>query len=253
MDAQERLSLILTLARERGRVEVTTLAPELGVAAETVRRDLGALVDRGLLRRVHGGAIPTESTSFETDTGFRSQANVAEKRRIAAAAVRLLKGAESVFIDEGFTPQLIAEELGRLGRLLVVTASLPAALALANDRDVTVLQLGGRMRGRTRATVDHWALRMLGEMTIDVAFLGANGVSRDRGITTPDPAVAAVKQEAVRRSRRRILVADHTKFGMVSFCRFAEVGDFEAIVTDTGLSTGEAARYEAMGPRVIRV
>ena len=109
------------------------------------------------------------------------------------------------------------------------------------------------MRGRTSATVDHWALRMLGEMWIDVAFLGANGISRDRGVTTPDPAVAAMKQEAVRRSRRRILIADHTKFGMISLCRFAELGDFGTIVTDTGLSAREASRYEALGPRVIRV
>ena len=253
MDAQDRLSQILTLARDRGRVDVSTLAPELGVAPETVRRDLAALVSRGLLRRVHGGAIPAESAAFETDAGYRAQANVAQKRRIAAASARLLEGAESVFIDEGFTPLLVAEELSLLGRLVVVTASLPAALALSNDPHATVLVLGGRMRGRTSATVDHWALRMLWEMWIDVAFLGANGISRDRGVTTPDPAVAAMKQEAVRRSRRRILIADHTKFGMISLCRFAELGDFGTVVTDTGLSAREASRYEALGPRVIRV
>ena len=133
MDAQDRLSQILTLARDRGRVDVSTLAPELGVAPETVRRDLAALVSRGLLRRVHGGAIPAESAAFETDAGYRAQANVAQKRRIAAASARLLEGAESVFIDEGFTPLLVAEELSLLGRLVVVTASLPAALALTNS------------------------------------------------------------------------------------------------------------------------
>ncbi|MDI9628309.1 MAG: DeoR/GlpR family DNA-binding transcription regulator [Acidobacteriota bacterium] len=253
MDAPERLSLILNLARDRGRVDVSSLAPELGVAPETVRRDLSTLVSRGLLRRVHGGAIPAESTAFETDARYRAQANVAQKRRIAAASARLLAGAESVFIDEGFTPMLVAEELSVLGRLVIVTASLPAALALSNDPDATVLVLGGRMRGRTSATVDHWAVRMLEEMWIDIAFLGANGISCDRGVTTPDPAVAAVKREAVQRSRRRILIGDHAKFGMISFCRFAEVSEFETIVTDTGLSTREASRYEALGPRVIRV
>ncbi len=62
-----------------------------------------------------------------------------------------------------------------------------------------------------------------------------------------------MKQEAVRRSRRRILIGDHTKFGMISLCRFAELGDFGTVVTDTGLSAREASRYEALGPRVIRV
>jgi DeoR family fructose operon transcriptional repressor len=245
--------MILGAARERGRVEVASLVPELGVAAETVRRDLRVLVDRGVLRRVHGGAIAVESAGYESDVGYRSQANVGSKRRIAHAAAQLLKGAETVYIDEGFTPQLIAEEVGRSGRLTVVTSSLPAAQVLADRSEVTVLLLGGRMRGRTLATVDHWALRMLGEMVIDVAFLGANGISREHGLTTPDPTVAAVKREAVRRSRRRVLVGSHTKFGVSSFCRFAELADFEVAVTDTGLSVAQARKYEAMGPRVIRV
>lgn len=252
VDSENRHVKILGLARERGRVEVASLVPELGVAAETIRRDLRVLVDRRVLRRVHGGAVAVESAGHESGIDYRTQANVGEKRRIAAAAAQLLRGAETVYIDEGFTPQLIAKEVGGLGRLTVVTSSLLAAQELAECPQVTVLLLGGRMRGRTRATVDHWALRMLSEMVIDVAFLGANGISRDRGLTTPDPAVAAVKQEAVRRSRRRVLVGVHTKFGVSSFCRFADLSEFEAVVTGTELSVAEARRYEAMGPRVIR-
>lgn len=231
---------------------MASLVPELGVAAETVRRDLRVLVDRGVLRRVHGGAVAVESAGFESGVDYRSRANVGEKRRIAAAAVRLLRGAETVYVDEGFTPRLIAEELRGLGTLTVVTSSLPAAQALGDSPGVTVLLLGGRMRGRTLATVGHWALRMLSELVLDVAFLGANGISRERGLTTPDPAVAAVKHEVVRRSKRRVLVGAHTKFGVSSFCRFAEPGDFEAVVTGTELPAAEALRFEAMGPRVIR-
>ncbi|QTF72799.1 DeoR/GlpR family DNA-binding transcription regulator [Arthrobacter woluwensis] len=253
MEPQERQARILDLAREQGKVEVASLVPALGAAAETVRRDLRALVDRGVLRRVHGGAVAVETAGFESDTGYRATANVAEKRRIAAAAAELLHGAETVFLDEGFTPRLIAEQLRDARRLTVVTASLLAAQALSRSPGVTVLLLGGRMRGHTLATVDHWALRMLGELQIDVAFLGANGISREHGLTTPDPAVAAIKQEAVRQSRRRILVGTHTKFGVTSFCRFATVQDFETIVTDGALSAHEAQRYETLGPRVLRV
>jgi DeoR family fructose operon transcriptional repressor len=252
VDLENRHLKILGLARERGRVEVASLVPELGVAAETIRRDLRVLVDRGVLRRVHGGAVAVESAGHESGIDYRTQANVGEKRRIAAAAAQLLRGAETVYIDEGFTPQLIAKEIGGLGRLTVVTSSLLAAQELAECSQMTVLLLGGRMRGRTLATVDHWALRMLGEMVIDVAFLGANGISRERGLTTPDPAVAAVKQEVVRRSRRRVLVGIHTKFGVSSFCRFADLAEFEAVVTGTELSAAEARKYEATGPRVIR-
>jgi DeoR/GlpR family transcriptional regulator of sugar metabolism len=177
---------------------------------------------------------------------------VGEKRRIAAAAAERLHGAETVYIDEGVTPQFVAEALHPAHPVTVVTSSLLAAGALADAEQITVLLLGGRMRGRTLATVDHWALRMLRDLVIDLAFLGANGISREHGLSTPDPAVAAVKSEVMARSRRRIFVGLHTKFGASSFCRFADVGDFELLVTDTGLSVNEARRFSVLGPPVVR-
>ena len=252
MRAEERQRQILSRARADGRVEVGSLALDLDVAAETVRRDLRELVGRGVLQRVHGGAYPVESAGFESNIKHRSTSLVGEKRRIAAAAAERLHGAETVYVDEGVTPQFVAEAIRPDSPITVVTSSLLAAGALAESPQVTVLLLGGRMRGRTLATVDHWALRMLSDLVIDLAFLGANGISRDHGLTTPDPAVAAVKAAVVERSRRRIFVGLHTKFGAASFCRFAEISDFEVLVTDTGLSPHEARRFSVLGPQVVR-
>lgn len=256
MEADERQQQILARARAEGRVDVTVLADVLDVAPETVRRDLRQLVERGMLQRVHGGAHPVESVGYESDVERRTTSLVAEKHRIAAAAAARLEGAESVYIDEGVTPQLVAEAIAAQlrpdGKLTVVTSSLLAAGSLANEPHVTVVLLGGRLRGVTMATVDHWATRMLKELVIDLAFLGANGISRDHGLTTPDPAVAAVKAQVVASARRRIFVGVHTKFGVSSFCRFADLPDFEALVTDTGVSATEAHRYSALGPQVIR-
>lgn len=251
VDSESRQSQILEFARTRGRVEVVPLSSELGVATETIRRDLRVLADRRLVKRVHGGAIPLESAGFESGVDYRSRVDLAQKRRIAAATAELLHGAETVYLDEGFTPRLVAERLADR-ELTVVTSSLLAAEALADSDSVTVLLLGGRMRGRTLATVDHWALGMLRDLVIDLAVLGTNGISLEHGLTTPDPAVAAVKHEAVVRARRSVLVAANSKFGMDSFCRFAEIADFEAIVTGTELSTAEAQPYAALGPQVIR-
>lgn len=251
MDSDTRQGRIVEFARTRGRVEVLSLADEFDVAAETIRRDLKVLAGRRLLKRVHGGAVPLETAAFESTVEYRSQVDLAEKHRMAAGAVQLLHGAETVYLDEGFTPRLIAERLAD-HELTVVTSSLLAAEALANSATVTVLLLGGRMRGRTLATVDHWATGMLAGLVIDVAFLGTNGISVEHGLTTPDPAVAAVKQTAVKVARRRILVAAHSKFGADSFCRFAEVADFETIVTGSELSVTDAERYEALGPAVVR-
>jgi DeoR/GlpR family transcriptional regulator of sugar metabolism len=253
VDAEERQHRILALARSEGRVDVAKLAADLAVAPETVRRDLRLLERHGLLKRTHGGAYPVETARFETSLATRETRRVPEKRRIAAAAVDMLGDAETVFIDEGYTPQLIAEALPTDRALTVVTASLSAAAVLASAGSATVLLLGGRVRGRTLATVDHWATAMLAGFVIDLAYVGANGISREHGLTTPDPAVADVKAQVVRVSRRRIFSGVHTKFGVSSFCRFAEVTDFEAIITDSGLPAAEAHRYALLGPQVVRV
>jgi len=242
--ADERRRRILERARGAGHIEVTDLAQQLDVAAETVRRDLKVLEEHGLLRRTHGGAYPVESAGFESNLARRSASFVAEKRRIAEVTIDQLGDAETVFLDEGFTPQLVAEQLVALGRpLSVVTSSLTSAALLAASPALTVIVLGGRVRGHTLGAVDHWATSMLSDLVIDLAVLGANGLSTERGLSTPDPAVAAVKKTAVAVSRRRVFVGIHTKFGVSSFCRFAEVGDFEVLITDTLIPAHEATTY----------
>ncbi|MEF9915510.1 DeoR/GlpR family DNA-binding transcription regulator [Streptomyces sp. P5-A9] len=253
VNAEERQSRILDLARHKGRVEVTAMAVDLAVAPETIRRDLGVLERRGLLRRTYGGAYPAEGAGFETGLAVRETLHVPDKRRIAAEAVKLIGDAETVFVDEGYTPQLLATLFPGDRPLTVVTASLSTAAAVVNSPQLTVLLLGGRVRARTLATVGSWACAMLQGFVIDLAFIGSNGISRELGLTTPDPVVADVKTKALAAARRRVFMGHHSKFGASSFCRFAEVGDFEAIVTDVGLPSSEAHRYSLMGPKVFRV
>ena len=241
------------LARDNGHVEVNDLAAELATARETIRRDLHALDQQGLVRRVHGGAIPVETADYETSLAERANVQVAEKRRIAREAITRLNGAETIFLDEGHSMQLIAEGLPDDRRLTVVTASVPAAMALGHRQNITVFVLGGRLRGHTMGTVDHWALRTLTGMTIDLAYLGTNGISTEHGLTTPDPAVGAVKAQAIRVARRVILSSVHTKFGVATFHKFGDVKDLTTIITDTSLPAPEARRYHALGPEVIRV
>jgi DeoR/GlpR family transcriptional regulator of sugar metabolism len=175
-----------------------------------------------------------------------------EKVRLAKAAADLIDDAESIYLDEGSTVQVLADLLPVDRPLTVVTNALPTAVALAARPNVSLYVLGGRVRNHTLGAVDHWATRMLGDLQIDLAFLGTNGISVERGLTTPDPAVAAVKATAVAAARRSVLVADSTKFGVDSFCRFAGVRDLEAIVTDPGLDVGSAAAYAACGVRVVQ-
>lgn len=252
MFPEERRQWLVERARTAGRLDVAEVSEELNVAVETIRRDLNALEAHGLLRRVHGGAIPVERLGFEGALATRAIAMRDEKARLGKAALDLFEDAESIYLDEGSTAQGLVDLLPLDRPLTVVTNALPTAVALAARPNVNLLMLGGRVRSRTFGAVDHWATRMLDDLLIDLALLGTNGISIERGLTTPDPAVAAVKAAAVAAARRRVLLADRTKFGVDSFCRFARVRDLEAIVTDSGLDGDEVAAYEAHGIRVVR-
>ena len=251
MYAIERRRWIVDLARRAGRVEVQQVCDELAVAPETVRRDLNELERQGQLRRVHGGAVPVEGLGFEGELTARSSARAAEKDRIADAALAVVGGADSVFIDEGSTVAALAERLHPDRPLTVVTSALAVASRIASRPRLQVLQLGGRVRPHALGCVDHWAVRMLEDLVLDVAVLGTNGVSAQHGLTCPDPHVAAVKAAAVRAGRRRILLADHTKFGVDSFCRFATVKELDTVVTDRTSSNDHLKAVQDAGVEVV--
>src|SRR5207249_4365797 len=118
-------------------------------------------------------------------------------------------------------------DASKVAHHLVFTNALPIALALLSRPRITVYALGGRLRSRTVATVGQWTTRMLADLNVDVAFLGTNGVSPERGLTTPDPAEAEVKHLMVRSARRKILLADHSKVGRVSLCKHADLTDID--------------------------
>ncbi|MFE9243295.1 DeoR/GlpR family DNA-binding transcription regulator [Nocardiopsis sp. NPDC006938] len=250
MYAEERQKVILERARHDGRVDVTGLASEFDVTYETVRRDLTALERHGVLRRVHGGAIPVERLGFEPALTVRDSVMTQEKERIAKAALAELPDEGAILLDAGSTTGRLAEQLPTDRELTVVTNSLSIALTLTPRTNVNLMLLGGRLRTRTQASVESWALRALAECYVDVAFMATNGVSVERGLTTPDPAEAEVKRAMIASSRRAVLLADHTKVGNDHFARFAAVEDLDLVITDNGLADGLADEMETAGPTV---
>ncbi|MEU7649034.1 DeoR/GlpR family DNA-binding transcription regulator [Streptomyces huasconensis] len=252
MYAPERQQEILRLARDGGRVDVLSLAEEFKVTAETIRRDLKALDRAGLVRRVHGGAIPAGRLDFEPDLTEREGTAADEKDRIAHAALAELPAEGSVVLDAGSTVARLAAALPLESALTVVTHSLPTAARLADHPGIQLHLIGGRVRQRTRAAVDAWALRAYGEIRADVLFLAANGFSAEAGLTTPDLAEAAVKRAAVAAARRVVLLADSTKHGQEHFARFGDLTDVDLLITDTGLAPDDAAAIERTGTEVVR-
>lgn len=251
MYAAERQQEIVRRARTEGRVEVAALAAELAVTSETVRRDLDVLERQGLVRRVHGGALPVERLRFEPGVAERAAAMADEKERIAKAALDHLPREGAILIDAGTTTARFAELLPDDRELTVVTNALPIALTLSTGHRLTVLTVGGRVRGRTLAQVDRWALRSLAEIHVDVAFIATNGVSVAGGLTTPDLAEAAVKEAMVTAANKVVLLADHTKVGDDQFSRFADLDEVDVFVTDSGLDADAAAELTDAGVEVV--
>ncbi|MFB7112327.1 DeoR/GlpR family DNA-binding transcription regulator [Streptomyces sp. NPDC056291] len=252
MYAPERQQEILRLARDGGRVDVVSLAEEFQVTAETIRRDLKALDRAGLLRRVHGGAIPAGRLDFEPDLTERESTAADEKDRIAKAALAELPAEGTLILDAGTTVARVAAGLPLEASLTVVTHSLPIAARLADHPGLQLHLVGGRVRNRTRAAVDAWALRAYGEIRADVLFVAANGFSAEHGLTTPDLAEAAVKRAAIAAARRVVLLADSAKHGQEHFARFGGLNDVDLLITDTGLSPEDAAAIERAGTEVVR-
>jgi DeoR family fructose operon transcriptional repressor len=252
MYAEERQQEIVQLARGDGRVDVTALAEGFKVTAETIRRDLTTLERAGVLRRVHGGAIPVERIGFEPALATRDAVLITEKERIAKAALAEVPEEGAIILDAGTTTARLAHALPVDRELTVVVNSPAIATALGTRANLNVLLLGGRLRGRTLATVDDWALRPLADLYVDVAFLGTNGCSVERGLTTPDPAEAAVKRAMIAAARRSVLLADHTKIGNDYLARFGVLSDLDLLITDTGLNDDLVEDVEAAGVRVVR-
>jgi DeoR family transcriptional regulator, fructose operon transcriptional repressor len=251
MYAEERRQLISDLARRDGRVEVARLAAELAVTTETVRRDLTDLEHRGVLRRVHGGAIPVERLRSEPDVAERAVRQAEEKSRIARAALAELPAGGTIVIDAGTTTGALAGLLPHDRPLTVVTNAVTVALTVSTRPNVELHLVGGRVRGRTLATVEDWALRTLDALAVDVAFIATNGLTVARGLTTPDPAEAAVKRALVRSGRRVVLLADHSKVGQDHFVRFAELRDVDLLITDDGIDPRERDELVAAGLEVV--
>jgi len=251
--AEERQQAIAGLVTQRGRVAVTAVAEHFGVTTETVRRDLAVLERAGMLRRVHGGAVPMGTlTVLEPGLGERRSTRTEAKRRIAAAALTLLPDAHgSVILDGGSSTAALAELLPGDRALVTATNSVPIAARLAAAPGLTLHVLGGRVRGVTQSAVGESTLGALRDLRADVVFLGANGVSTGHGFSTPDEAEAAVKRAMARAGQRVVVLADSSKLGREHLVRFAAVEDVDVLVTDDEADPAAVAELEAQGIEVL--
>ena len=252
MYAEERQQTIAALVADAGRLSVVELAARFDVTTETIRRDLSALERVGLVRRVHGGAVPAQALRvLEAAVGDRDRRNTAEKERIAAVALDHVPERGCVVIDAGTTTARLAALLPLDHRLTVVTHAVPIASQLAGHPAIELRLLPGRVRSATQAAVGGDTIEALTRLRVDVAFLGANGVTREHGLSTPDHSEAAVKRAIVRQARRVVLLADADKLGEEHLVKFADLSQVDVIVTDGRARPSQIEPLEAAGVKVV--
>lgn len=234
MFAEERYNRIAALVASEGRVSVAQLAERFNITKETVRRDLALLEKDGLLRRVHGGAVPaTSASTSELSLTSREGRNQAEKARIAKAALAMVPSEGSIVLDGGTTTGALAALLAHeaADQLLIITHSVPVAHTLIGS----TLQLefvGGRVRSLTSACVGSATVARYSGFRPDVVFIGANGVHPDFGLSTPDPEEASVKAAIVRSARRVVVLADASKLDTETLVGFADLSEIDTLITD---------------------
>lgn len=241
MLTEERRRLIL---EELTRVEIvksTQLMKLLNASESTIRRDLQEMESEGLLLRIHGGAKRKTQLEFEQDMREKSSKNIQEKHLIASFASHLVNQNDVIYLDAGTTtlemiPYLIEKNIS------VVTNSVLHASILADYLIPTII-LGGSIKLTTKATLGSLSIQQLSQYSFNKAFVGANGVHKKYGFTTPDVEEATLKHLALERAEEKFILCDHTKFNQVTFSKIIDLSE-ATIITDSCPS--ETADYHKL-------
>jgi DeoR family fructose operon transcriptional repressor len=231
----ERQSRLQQIVSAKGVIDLDSLVRELNVSASTVRRDLGELEERGLVRRTHGGVVWTggdESRDTARPYAFaqRMQFRVDVKRRLARAAKTLVQPGETILLDGGSSTYYLAEAL-RGTRLQVVTNSLPIAELYADDDQVETILTGGLIYPQYGVLVGPMAEATLATIHTKTLFLSVAGVHRGT-LYNQNMLLVTAEQRMMEQSQRTILLIDSSKFGQQALVKLCALDRVDAIVTD---------------------
>lgn len=234
MLAEDRRAKILKFVNQHQSAKVNELSEKFEVSTSTVRRDLQKLEERGDIARTHGGAVAKEGVSFEPSYIEKEHEQEAEKRLIAQKAVELIEDGDTIILDAGTTTAALSEELEQFNDLTVVTNGINIALELVDSPHEVIIP-GGNLKKRTLALVGPVAEDYLEGLNAEKAFIGANGIDLDAGVTTPDLVEANVKKRMAEKAKEVIILADHSKFNTVTLVEVLDLEQVDKIITDDDL------------------
>lgn len=247
----ERRREILSRARTHRVVSTEKLADELAVSELTIRRDLKQMADEGLLVRTRGGATMEASLAQELSYLEKTAEAQREKMAIAGRAAELVEAGDSVILGPGTSTLELADQIKQVTDLTVVTNSLLVIDALMSVSNIQVEATAGSLRRSIRALVGPLTEESLRTLKVNKVFISGNGVTRGRGLTTPEVTVAASDRALVAAGERRIVLADHTKIGKDTMWQTMSVDEMDVLVTDQFASADEVEGLRNAGVEVI--
>jgi DeoR/GlpR family transcriptional regulator of sugar metabolism len=253
LSQDERMRGVLRLLETRESVHVTELAKLFSVSEVTIRSDLSALAGRGLVARVRGGVRALQRGHSELGFDLRLRLEAERKQAIAQAAAAMVEDGEAVGLDSSTTAYYLALELRSKKELVVVTNGLLIAAALADAPGINVLVTGGLLRLQAMSLVGELGSDVLRSTTINKGFLGARGLSLQRGLMDLNPEEVRIKHEMADACERVIGIFDCTKWHKTALLSFVPADRVNAIVTDSSAPTDEVAAWRAHGVEVITV
>ena len=249
----KRQEAIVKLLRQEKSVKIKELAEQFGVSVITIRRDFDELVEKGLIKKVYGGAVLAENPVADRGKllfSARLARQHAEKVRIARAAAELVQEGDVIVLDIGTTCLEIARQLKHHRDVTVLTNSLPILNELI-DTELTVYSLGGRLRNGEFALCGNLALNSLENFCISKAFVSAGGVTLEKGLTGHNRESMELCAAIIAHTDRAILVADSSKFGKNAFAVIGPLDRMDTVITDDGISEEYAEGIRERGIRLL--
>jgi DeoR/GlpR family transcriptional regulator of sugar metabolism len=244
----ERRQSLLDILRKQPGLRVPELALTLDVSEGTVRNDLNALEEQGVLMRVHGGAVLNQQDQFQNISFVRRyQQNAAAKLAIAREAAVLVNDGDSVLMDASTTAYYFAKALSERKRLRVMTNGFEVARELAQNATNTVVLLGGVVNNESSSVTGLLSEHIIEELHIQKTFLSCSGFSLERGMTEVHLAEAQLKRKVIESSQELFALVDSTKFGKEDLTSFAHPGRIKRLFTDNHLSSEWAERLREAG------
>lgn len=252
MQRRARLNQMVAAIVENTSLDVVALATMFDISQATVRRDLQTLERQRLVHRTHGGAT-THAAFHDMPLSYKSAQDLAEKRRIAHRAERLLDRARVIGMTGGTTVTEFARLLSGVEGLTVVTNALNIAVELSANPRLRVFAAGGEVRGSSQEAVGPSAEAFLAGYNLDVAFIGVDGVDAEAGCTNYDPVGARVNAVLRERARVAAVLADATKISRVALAPVCAMSDVDVLITDGRADRAAVDRIRRRGCEVLCV